>query len=96
MVIIAPIAGVTLEDINVSLTDDTLTIKGNRKAPEDLQDVNTLSKECHWGEFSRSIVLPVKVDTQKVAAFYKQGILRIEMPIIARESTRVIPIAVEQ
>lgn len=92
LIILAPIAGVTIEDISVSITDDILTISGNRSRPDDASSDDYFSRECFWGEFSRSIVLPVNVDSDRVAAFYKRGILRIEMPVVEEERTRVIPV----
>jgi len=95
LVILAPIAGITIEDISVSITDDILVISGMRKKPEEVQQSDYFSEECFWGEFNRSIVLPLNVDTNKVAAFYKRGILRIEMPILEEELTKVIPIKID-
>lgn len=95
LVILAPIAGISIEDISVSITDDILIVSGNRKKPEQTDMQNYFSQECFWGEFNRSIILPVNVDTNKVAAFYKKGILRIEMPILEEEQTRVIPIKLD-
>ena len=95
LVILSPVAGVTIDDISVSITEDILTIKGNRQWEEEIQVADVFSQECYWGEFSRSIVLPVQVDIEKVAAFYKNGILRIEMPISADDRSRVIPILVD-
>jgi len=95
LIIVAPIAGVTIEDITVSITDDILTIKGVRHAHDESSSEDYFSSECFWGEFSRSIVLPVNVNPDKVAAFYKRGILRIEMPITDEDQTRVIPVTIE-
>lgn len=92
LVILAPIAGVTIEDISVTITDDILVITGVRHRPEAVNIGDYFSQECFWGEFNRSIVLPVNVDSNKVAAFYKRGVLRIEMPILDEERTRVIPV----
>ena len=94
LIILAPIAGISIEDISVSITEDVLSIKGTRNKPEEFSSQEYFSRECFWGEFSRSIVLPVAVDTEKVAAFYKKGVLRIEMPIIEEEKTRVIPVRI--
>jgi len=96
LILIAPIAGVTIEDVSVSITEDILTIKGNRHKPEAVPHGDYFSQECFWGEFSRSVVLPINVDTDKVAAFYKRGVLRIEMPVLEEEETRVIPVRIEK
>ena len=96
LILLAPIAGVSIEDVSVSITEDILTIKGERHKPEQVSNNEYFSQECFWGEFHRSVVLPVNVDTEKVAAFYKRGILRIEMPILEEETTRVIPVRIEK
>lgn len=95
LILLAPIAGVTIEDVSVSITDDILTIKGLRHKPEQVPTTDYFSRECFWGEFHRSVVLPVNIDSDKVVAFYKRGILRIEMPILEEEGTRVIPVKIE-
>lgn len=95
LIVLAPIAGITIEEINVTITDDVLTIKGNRRHPDSISKQDYFSQECFWGEFSRTIVLPVNVDTKEVAAFYKRGVLRIELPILEEAMTRVIPVEVE-
>lgn len=96
LILLAPIAGVTIEDVSVSITDDILTIKGLRHKPEQVPATDYFSRECFWGEFHRSVVLPVNIDSEKVSAFYKRGILRIEMPILDDEGTRVIPVKIEK
>lgn len=96
LILLAPIAGVSIEDVSVSITEDILTIKGVRNKPEQIAASDYFSQECFWGEFSRSVVLPINVNTDKVAAFYKRGILRIEMPAIEEEETRVIPVRIEK
>lgn len=94
LVILVPIAGISIDDMSVSITDEILTIQGRRKRPEEITPSDYFSQECFWGEFSRSVILPVEVDTNKVSAFYKKGTLRIEMPITQDEKTRVIPITI--
>lgn len=96
LIVLAPIAGVAIEDISLTITDDLLTISGERKKDEDFRDADYFSQECFWGPFHRSIVLPVAVDTEHVAAFYKKGILRIEMEIIEEEKVKIIPITLHE
>ena len=61
IVILAPIAGVKEEDIEISLTDDVLVIKGIRPEKEQIKSDNYYTKECFWGNFSRAIVLPNRI-----------------------------------
>ena len=68
---------------------------GKRECPEEVEKNNYFSEECFWGHFDRTIVLPVEVDSDKVSAFYKKGILRIEMPILDELHTKVIPVKLQ-
>jgi HSP20 family protein len=95
LVIVAPIAGVKLEDIDVSITEDVLTIKGKRNLGFDIADEDYFAQECFWGDFSRSIVLPASVDTSKIAATFKDAVLKITIPKIERVKTKVIRIKAE-
>ncbi len=80
LIIVAPIAGVKLEDINITITEDVLTIKGHRESEQTAQDDDFIIQECFWGDFSRSIVLPDNVDTSKINASFKNGVLTVSMP----------------
>src|SRR5690606_39529723 len=80
LIIEAPIAGVRPEDLDISIHDDVLTIKGERKRSSEVHSKNLLYQECHWGQFSRSIVLPVDVVSDRIEAILKDGILTIRMP----------------
>ena len=75
IVILAPIAGVNLEDMSVNVTDDVLTVKGHRHHETTIEEENYFTQECFWGDFSRSIVLPASVDTNKISAQFKDGVL---------------------
>lgn len=92
IVILAPIAGVKLEDMSVSVTDDVLTIKGERHSETTVNEENYFSQECFWGDFSRSIVLPASVDTNKITASFKDGVLKIQIPKIEKVRSKVIRI----
>lgn len=92
IVIVSPIAGVKLEDMTVSVTDDVLTIRGERQSEHTVSEENYFSQECFWGDFSRSIVLPASVDTNKIAASFKDGVLTIKIPKIEKVRSKVIRI----
>jgi HSP20 family protein len=92
IVILAPIAGVKLEDMSVSITDDVLTVKGHRHYEKTVEEENYFTQECFWGDFSRSIVLPASVDTNKISAQFKEGVLKIEIPKIEKVRSKVIRI----
>lgn len=74
------IAGVTGSDLDITLSDDTLTIRGSRQHfCEDRQSDQIHVQECHWGSFSRTIILPCTVDADSVNATLKRGILTIKI-----------------
>ena len=92
IVIVSPIAGVKLEDMTVSVTDDVLTIRGERQFEHTVSEEDFFTQECFWGDFSRSIVLPASVDTNKIAASFKDGVLTIKIPKIEKVRSKVIRI----
>lgn len=93
--IIAPIAGVKLQDINVSVTEDVLNIKGKRALNLEIPDEDYFTKECFWGNFSRSIILPSAVDSTKIVASFKDGVLKVSVPKTQRTTTKVVRIKSE-
>jgi HSP20 family protein len=74
-------AGAKPEDLNISLHNDMLTIKGRRdlNLPEELNDENSIYKECYWGPFSRTIILPTEIDEEKIEAVLEDGVLTITL-----------------
>lgn len=80
IVVRSAIAGVRAEDLEINLSEDTLTIRGTRQhgCEEETQgDVHV--QECHWGSFSRTVILPTRIDPSSVDAVLKRGILTIRM-----------------
>lgn len=92
IVILAPIAGVKVDDMSVEVSDDVLTIKGHREQKEEIDEENYFTQECFWGDFSRSIVLPASVDTGKISADFKDGVLTITIPKVEKVKSKVIRI----
>lgn len=80
IVIKSTIAGVKPEDLDVSINNDMVTIKGERKNEEMVNAENYYYQECYWGHFSRSVVLPVDIISDKAEASLKNGILTIRLP----------------
>lgn len=83
-VILAAIGGVKIEDLDISIENNILTIKGFRENPEKEENKKYFLKECYWGKFSRKIVLPENVDIARAQAFFQKGILKIRIPLIKR------------
>lgn len=80
IVIKSTIAGVKPEDLDVSINNDMITIRGERKQDEQVSNENYYYQECYWGGFSRSVILPIDVVADKAEASMKNGILSIRMP----------------
>ncbi len=75
----AELPGFSMDDLEIFIENNLLTIKGERKAPE-LEDVTWHRRECGYGSFSRTFELPDDVDAEKVEASLRNGILLIELP----------------
>ncbi len=80
IIIKSTIAGVKPEDIDISLQNDLLTIKGKREADTTIKQEDYFYQECYWGSFSRSIILPVEVKIEETKAELKNGILTVILP----------------
>jgi len=94
IIIKAPIAGVRQEDLDVSITDDQVSIRGERHDMENETVEGYLVQECYWGSFSRVYALPVAVDSDKSNARLVNGILTITIPKAAKARTKSIAIEV--
>ncbi len=79
IIIKAPIAGANTENLNISINNDMLTIRGERKISNNIKDADYLYKECFWGDFSRSIILPAEVDKKNISADLENGVLTISL-----------------
>jgi len=80
IVIKSTIAGVKPEDIDISINNDMVTIRGKRTKEEQINAENYYYQELYWGTFSRSVILPSEVDPDKTRATIKNGILTIKLP----------------
>jgi len=91
----AEVPGIKKEDIHISVQDNILTIKGEKKQEKETKGENYHRVErCH-GAFQRSFNLPAVVDSSKVKASYKDGVLKIELPKKEEAKPKEIPIAIE-
>ena len=68
------------KDVDVSVSDDILTIKGERRMQKETEDEKQHRRESYYGSFSRSFTLPENVDVKRVKATSKDGVLRIVLP----------------
>jgi len=92
VVIQSTIAGVSPDDLDVSITNDMVTIRGERRRGYDVDEENFFYQECYWGTFSRSIILPVEIDADRAEAKIKNGILTIRIPKANAAMTRKLKV----
>jgi len=90
------VAGVRSEDLDVSISNDLVTIRGARRRENIVEDEDYFTQECYWGGFSRSIVLPVDVLSEKADATMKNGILTITIPKVKTAKTQVLRVKQEE
>ena len=92
IVVSAELPGVNREDISVDVKNNILTISGERKHEEDVNENNYFRKERFYGKFQRSFTLPDNVDSEKVDAAYKDGVLEVTIPKTEQGTTKKIEI----
>lgn len=85
-------AGVNKHDLDVSLSDNTLTISGTLSAGDQQGITVWHAQECYWGEFSKTLALPVPIQEDKVEAILKDGILTISFAKVQQEPAKKIPV----
>ena len=93
IIIKSTIAGVTADDVDVSITNEMVTIKGNRNHDEKIKASDYYYQELYWGSFSRSIILPEEIDADNAKASMKNGILTLHLPKLAKSRTKKIKIS---
>ncbi len=92
VIIKAPIAGVMPENLDVAITDESVTIKGERRGSDAVERDSYFIQECYWGSFSRTYVLPTAVDADNADAQLSNGILTITIPKLSRSKSRRLTI----
>lgn len=93
IVIRAELPGVSKEDIELSITKDTLALKGEVKREEEVKEEDYYVNERAYGTFSRTVALPVEVDSERAKATFKNGILELVIP--KREEAKPKEIKIE-
>ena len=85
-------AGVNKSDLDVSISDNTLTVRGTLSSGDEVEAENYYLQECYWGEFSRSIALPVPVKEDEVEAILKDGVLTIGFTKVKQDTVKKITV----
>lgn len=92
IIIQSTIAGVSPDDLDVSITNDMVTVRGERRRQYSADQEDYFYQECYWGTFSRSIILPVEIDADRAEAKIKNGILTIRIPKANTAVTRKLKV----
>lgn len=92
LIVKARTAGVNKEDLDVSISDGILSISGTLSSGDDSDATNWHVQECYWGEFNRTLALPVAVKEEEVAAVLKDGVLTISFNKVRQEQAKKITI----
>jgi HSP20 family protein len=92
VIIKSTIAGVRPDDIDITVANDMVTIKGSRSREEKITQDDYFYQECYWGSFSRSVIVPVDIDSEEIEADLKDGILTIIIPKAAKAKTKKVKV----
>jgi HSP20 family protein len=96
LIIKAPVAGVDPADLEVSVTEDSFSIKGKRHDEHKQEKGNYFTHECYWGSFSRKEALPIPVMAEKAeASINKKGVLTIRVPKMTKGKSKTLKIKSE-
>ena len=94
IVLKAELPGISREDIDLRVENNTLTLRGERKREGEVKQEQYHRVELSYGSFSRSFSLPSRIDTEHVRAEFKDGVLSIVLPVKAEAKPRQIEVAV--
>ncbi len=86
------VAGVKPEDLELSISRDMVTIRGEREENRNIDEENYFTKELYWGRFSRTISLPTEVEPEEVEATEKHGLLTIKIKKVDKEKKNTVRI----
>jgi len=90
--VVSTVAGVQPGDLDISIENNTLSIKGVRKKPYNETGATVLLEECFWGEFYRELTINENLDVDKIQASLHHGVLSIEIPILKITSQKKITV----
>jgi len=95
IIVESPIAGVNPDELDINITNESVTIKGRREKETRVKDEDYFYQECYWGKFSRSVILPQEVDAEKSEATLKNGVLTITLPKLNRAKAKKVKVKFE-
>ena len=80
VIVKSAIPGIKAEELDISVTGDTLTIRGETRAEEEVKEENYIRRERRYGSFCRSLAIPVPVVAGKAEAEFENGVLKLTLP----------------
>ncbi len=80
VVVKASLPGFKPEEVDISVTEDTLTIKGQHREEKEIKEEDYFYRERHYGSFSRTLPIPVRVNSDKAEAVFENGVLTLTLP----------------
>jgi HSP20 family protein len=92
IIVQAMVAGVKPEDLELSITRDTITIRGEREENRTIDEDNFFAKELYWGRFSRTISLPAEVEPEEVEATEKHGLVTVKIKKVDKDKKNSIKV----
>lgn len=92
----AELPGMNEEDIDVSVSEENLILKGEKRTEGEIKEEDYYRCERNYGSFYRSIPLPFNIDAEKVEAGYENGVLEVSIPKTAEYKTKKVPVSVKQ
>jgi len=95
LILQAVIGGVVINDLDISITNDMITIRGQRDRENKDKIEKVYYNECFWGMFSRSLVLPYEINADKAKATIKNGMLTIHLPKLVKTKRKTLKIEEE-
>jgi HSP20 family protein len=95
IIVESAIAGVDPGNIDVNVTSDSISIRGNRKREKAVRDEDYIYQECYWGKFGRSVILPQEVDPEGADVKFKNGILTVTLPKLNKKKVHKLKIRVD-
>lgn len=95
IVVKAEIPGLKKEEIDISISDDAITLSGKKKDVKEVKKENFYQKEIREGSFLRTLSLPCRVDREKVKASYKDGMLEVILPKAPEEKKKELKVNIQ-
>ena len=95
LILQATIGGVEINELDISITNDMITVRGERKREDKDKIEKVYYNECFWGPFSRSLILPQEINADKAKATIKNGLLTIHLPKLMKTKRKTLKIEEE-